>query len=206
MAALATIACSLSALLLPTPPPAKAPLTRRGAVQAAGASFAAVAFGAAPAFAEQQDFSKLGGLLEPYVETQKGFKLYVPTGWNKFDADPGVYDVKFQDIIEPETTVQVSTSPVATATSITALGDIAAVGEKFAKSRSAQVVSTVERDVDGSLVYVLELKGEVYHEYLALCINRGKLYRVTAVTSNKKWQKRAELYKNVVNSFVPKGF
>ena len=54
-------------------------------------------------------------MLEPYVDGPKGFKLYAPSGWNKFDADPGVYDVKFQDIIESETIVQVSTSPVQTA-------------------------------------------------------------------------------------------
>ena len=34
------------------------------------------------------------------------------------------------------------------------------------------------------------VEGEMYHELLGLCINRGKLYRVTAVTSNKKWGKR----------------
>jgi len=206
MAALATIACSLSALLLPTPPPAQAPLSRRGAVQAAGASFAAAVLGAQSATAAEPEFSKMGGLLEPYIDTQRGFKFYKPTGWNQFDADPGVYDIKYQDIIEPETTVQVSTSPVATATSISALGDLQAVGAKFAKSRSAELVSASERKVEDSLVYTIELKGELYHELIALCINRGKLYRVTAVTSNKKWNRRAELYKNIVASFVPKGF
>jgi len=148
----------------------------------------------------------MGGLLEPFVDTQKGYKLYTPSGWNKFDADPGVYDVKFQDIIEPETTVQVSTSPVATATSVDAIGDLQTTGEKFAKSRSAELVSAKQDDVDGSLVYKFELKGETYHEYLALCINRGKLYRVSTVTSNKKWDKRKELYRNVIASFVPKGY
>ena len=148
----------------------------------------------------------MGGLLEPFIDTTRGFKLYRPSGWNEFPVDPGVYDIKFQDIIEPETTVQVSTTPVATATSIEALGDLEAVAAKFAKSRNAQVVSATQRDADGSLVYTLELKGEQYHELLGLCINRGKLYRVTAVTSNKKWGKRQELYKNILASFVPKGF
>jgi len=198
-----------TALLLPASSPgatlSNAALTRRVALgQAAGAA-AAVAFGARPAYAEET-FNKMGGLLEPFVDVQKGYKLYTPAGWNKFDSDPGVYDCKFQDIIEPETTVQVSTSPVATATSITALGDLNEVGAKFAKSRSAELVSSSEREVEGSTVFQYELKGEIYHEYLALCINRGKLYRVTAVTSNKKWGKRQELYKNVIASFVPKGF
>ena len=62
--------------------------------------------------------------LEPFIDTQRGYKLYKPSGWNQFAEDPGVsIDIKFQDIIETETTVQVSSSPVSTATSVTALGE-----------------------------------------------------------------------------------
>lgn len=196
---------SCTALLLPTPLATETGFTRRSAVQTAGASLAA-AFGVSSASAAEPEFSKMGGLLEPFIDTQKGYKLYKPTGWNQFDADPGVYDIKFQDIIESETTVQVSSSPVATATSVSALGELQEVGAKFAKSRQAELVSANEREVEGSLVYTFELKGELYHELLALCINRGKLFRVTTVTSNKKWAKRQEMYKNIVASFVPKGF
>jgi len=158
-----------------------------------------------PAFAEET-FNRMAGVLEPFTDVQKGFKLYKPVAWNQFDTDPGVYDVKFQDVIEPFETVQVSTSPVSSATSVSALGDLEAVGSKFAKSRGAELLSTSTRDADGSLCYTFELKGEQYHEYLLLTINRGKLYRLTTIASNKRWPKRAEMYKNVVLSFVPKGF
>ena len=103
----------------------------------------------------------------------------------QFEADPGVYDIKFQDLIEPAETVQatqppalppsthpsplvldarspsrqVSSSPVSTATSISALGDLATVGSKFAASRSGKLISSTERDVDGSLVYQFEVQG-----------------------------------------------
>ena len=102
--------------------------------------------------------------------------------------------------------MQVSTSPVSTATSVSALGDLVAVGDKFAKSRSAELVSSSERDADGSLAYTFDLKGETYRELLLLTVNRGKLYRLSCVATNKRWPKRAELYKNVALSFVPKGF
>ena len=98
---------SLSALLLPTPPPMQTPLSRRSAVQTAGASFAAAALGVRGASAAEPEFSKRGGLLEPFIDTQKGYKLYKPAGWNQFDQDPGVFDVKFVDIIEQDTTVVV---------------------------------------------------------------------------------------------------
>lgn len=203
-------ASSLLGLLVPTAPQAP---SRRVVLHGAAAAASATAFarGASAELYEDildgnKEFNKMGGLLEPFVDTQHNYKLYKPAGWNKFDADPGVYDVKFQDIIETETTVQVSTSPVATAESITALGELDAVGVKFAKSREAKLLGATSRNSDGSLVYTFELQGELYHELLALCINRGKLYRVACVTGNKKWGKRKELYANIVASFVPKGY
>ena len=144
--------------------------------------------------------------LEPFIDTQRGYKLYKPSGWNQFDADPGVYDIKFQDIIETETTVQVSSSPVSTATSVTALGELDAVGAKFASSRNAKLLKADERTANGALVYTYELQGPEYHELLALSINRGKLFRVSTVTSNRKWDKREKLYRNIVASFVPQGY
>ena len=196
--------CAVAALLLPpTEGPARSAMSRRVALQQAAG--AALLTGVAmPANAD--DFSRMGGLLEPFIDTSRGYKLYKPSGWNQFDADPGVYDVKFQDIIETETTVQVSSSPVQTATSVSALGELEEVGAKFAKSRSAELLKSSSREADGSLVYTFELQGDTYHELLALSINRGKLFRVSTVTSNKKWSKREQLYKNIVASFVPKGF
>merc|ERR1711951_111109 len=153
-----------------------------------------------------EEASRMGGTLEPYIDAPRGFKLLKPSGWNKFDVDPGVYDVKFQDIIEPFETVQVSTSPVSTATSVDALGEVQAVAEKLATSRSSELVSASQRDADGFLVYQIELKGEKYHEIIALSINKGKLFRLSCVSPNARWGKRSEIYKNVVLSFVPKGF
>merc|ERR1719152_637604 len=153
--------CAAALSLLLPPPQAGSALTRRAAMQqAAGLSAAVVAGVAQPALADDGPaFSRMGGLLEPYIDTQRGYKLYKPAGWNQFDADPGVYDIKFADIIEPETTVQVSSSPVATATSVSALGELDAVGARFAKSRNAELVSASSRDADGSLAYTFELKG-----------------------------------------------
>ena len=63
-----------------------------------------------------------------------------------------------------------------------------------------------ERMVDGSLVYLMEMQGEQYHEMLSLAINKGKLYRLSTVAKNTRWNKRQELYKNIMLSFSPKGF
>ena len=135
---------AVGALLLPAQPgapPAAAAVSRRMAFQVASAA-AATAFGIRGANAAEQP-SKMGGLLEPFIDVQRGYKLYKPSGWSQvregcpfqiarapfpsiqhlrplagrwraqFEADPGVYDIKFQDIIEPETTVQVDSDDAA---------------------------------------------------------------------------------------------
>ena len=43
-------------------------------------------------------------------------------------------------------------------------GELDAVGEKFAKSRKAELVSATSRTAGDSLVYTLELKGEKFHD------------------------------------------
>lgn len=194
-------ALRLPAVLLQSEPA----LSRRSFGAQAASGLAALALGSTAAYAGEEP-SRMGGTLEPYVDAPRGFKLLKPSGWNKFDVDPGVYDVKFQDLIEPFETVQVSTSPVATATSVDALGEVAAVAEKFAKGRDAEVVKAKARNVGDVLTYEIELKGPVYHELLLLSINKGKLFRLSCISKNTRWDKRKELYKNVALSFVPQGF
>merc|ERR1719420_107345 len=99
MKALTLFATLVPALSLRVPAPVTAgdALTRRGLAQSAAAVAALVAGAGGAQAAEQAN--RMGGLLEPYIDAPKGFKMYVPTGWNKFDADPGVYDAKWQDII-----------------------------------------------------------------------------------------------------------
>jgi len=201
---------SLSALRLsqaPSRPSSlSAAVSRRELAQHTLAAGALAFLRPGTASADEESFNAMGGALAPYVDGAKGYKLYKPTAWNQFDADPGVYDVKFQDLIEPFEIVQVSSSPVASATSISALGEPADLGAKLAASRSAKLLSSSKREADGFLVYTVELEGEQYHEYQTLSINKGKLYRLSTVTSNKRWPKRKELYKNIALSFVPKGF
>jgi hypothetical protein len=80
--------------------------TRRTFVHNGAASLAVAAgiavTGTAPALAGDatadvvtvpRSTTRLGGLLEPYTDTQRGFKLSRPLGWNKFDNVPGEWSV-----------------------------------------------------------------------------------------------------------------
>ena len=136
-----TIICGLpcgAALRLPTVlRESESALSRRAFGAQAATGLAALALGSTAANAEEEP-SRMGGILEPYIDAPRGFKLLKPSGWNKvrslpppphphvpqpavspgpntkrdcrpcpqFDVDPGVYDVKFQDLIDPFETVQ----------------------------------------------------------------------------------------------------
>lgn len=88
--------------------------------------------------------SRMGGLLEPFKDINKGFQLFKPKGWNQFDAAPGEYDIKWEDLVEKSEMVMVGSNPVKTATSVKALGPIEKVGEKLAAKKKATLVSTEE--------------------------------------------------------------
>ena len=91
----ATPALQLNGRAAPAVAPAAAPQTRRQLIQtAAAAAAAAAAGGVAPALAGGDTFNRMSGVLEPFTDVQKGFKLYKPVAWNQFEADPGVYDMK----------------------------------------------------------------------------------------------------------------
>uniref|UniRef100_A0AAU8MKQ8 Chloroplast PsbP n=1 Tax=Chroomonas placoidea TaxID=173977 RepID=A0AAU8MKQ8_9CRYP len=158
---------------------------------------------------KDQKPSRMGGLLEPFKDINKGFQLFKPKGWNQFDAAPGEYDIKWEDLVEKSEMVMVGSSNVKTATSVSALGPVDKVGANLAKKKKAELVSATERtDGNGILYYKFvfkqgdEKKGA--REVFQLAVNKGRLWSVTATTSEKRWPKREAFYENVMKSFVPK--
>lgn len=74
-----------------------------------------------PAFAvideETQLIStRMGGLLEKYQDSNRGWRILAPSGWNKFEGEVGAYDVKWQDLVDPRDNVKVSSTPVKSTT------------------------------------------------------------------------------------------
>jgi len=43
--------------------------------------------------------TRMGGLLDAFSDISKGFSVYKPSTWNKFDGTPGEYEAKWQDLI-----------------------------------------------------------------------------------------------------------
>jgi hypothetical protein len=81
------------------------------------ASAAAVTAVASPSWAIVTDetprvTTRMGGLLEKYADTSRGFGLLAPSGWNRFDGEVGAYDVKWQDLVDPKDNIKISSTPV----------------------------------------------------------------------------------------------
>eukprot|EP00953_Heterococcus_sp_UTEX-ZZ885_P037407 19219-Heterococcus_DN1.PRE.1 len=211
----AFVPCSMS-----TPLPNQAVVSRKAFVSTAAASIAAVA--AAPAFAEpdvataeataeateveevKRASTRLGGLLEPYSDTAKAFRLSKPLGWNKFDNVPGEYDVKFTDIINPSEVIVLQTTAVKSDTQLTTLGAVDALGKKLAAGRKMELISAKQRKTEGLLFYDFEYAGPTLHEVRTLCVYKSKLWSLTATTPQKNWLKRAETYRTIQQAFVPR--
>ena len=56
----------------------------------------------------------------------------------------------------------------------------------------------------GILVYEFEFKGEPVSELYELAVNKGRLWSLSATAATKRWGKRREMFKNVLQSFLPK--
>lgn len=85
------------------------------------------------------------------------------------------------------------------------LGEVQPLGEKLAEKRNAKLVSASERITDGILFYEFDFAiNDGTHQLLQLSVNKGKIWSLDANTSEKRWSKREEMYKNVLGSFMPK--
>merc|ERR1719253_49943 len=149
--------------------------------------------------------TRMGGLLERYQDS-RGWTILAPSGWNKFEGEVGAYDVKWQDVVDNKENVKISSNPVkSTTTSIDVLGDVKALGDNLATKRGAKLVSAEERITDGILFYTFDFALEdKTHQLLLLCVNKGKIWSLDANSTEKRYAKREEMYKNILGSFMPK--
>lgn len=151
--------------------------------------------------------TKMGGLLERYGDVARSVSLSVPSGWNKFEGEVGAYDLKWQDLVDPRENIKISSTPVkSTTTSINVLGEnVQELGEKLAAKRDAKLIKAEERLTDGILFYTFEFAiNDGTHQLLSLSVAKGKIWSVDANSTERRWSKNAEMYNNVLGSFLPK--
>jgi len=177
-----------------------------GAATAAASAGIPLPANALPSEETPRVTTRMGGLLDRYQD-QRGWVILAPSGWNKFEGEVGAYDVKWQDLVDPRENIKVSSTPVkSTTTSISALGDdVKEIGQNLAAKRDAKLVGAEERLTDDVLFYEFDFAlNDGTHQLLSLSVNKGKIWSLDANTTEKRWSKRQEMYKNVLGSFMPK--
>jgi photosystem II oxygen-evolving enhancer protein 2 len=191
------------------------PLSRRQAFQAAtsaavigvSSTIAGHPVQAYPSDETPRVATRMGGLLEAFQDGPRGFRIMIPSGWNKFEGEVGAYDVKWQDLVDPSENVKISSTPVKSTTeSVAALGDdVQALGLKLAEKRNAKLISASERLTEGILFYNFDFAiKDGTHQLLQLCVGKGRLWSLDANSKEKRWDKREEMYSNVLASFIPR--
>lgn len=150
--------------------------------------------------------NRAGGLLEPYSDITRGWRILKPSTWNQFDQIPGTYDMKWEDLVSLNyQQIILTTSPVkSTTVSVDALGPVEEVGLKLAKTRDAKLLSAKAFTKEGILFYLFDLQGPAVHQLLTLCVFKGKLWKVDASAPETRWAKTGPLYEKVAASFMPK--
>jgi photosystem II oxygen-evolving enhancer protein 2 len=155
---------------------------------------------------EPRVINRMGGLLEAYQDSPRGLRIMAPSGWNRFEGEVGAYDVKWQDLVDPTENIKISSTPIkSTITTVAAIGPVQQLGDQLASKRNAKLLSAKERVTEGLLFYSFDFAlGDATHQLLLLCVSKGKLWSVDASAKERKWDKRKEMYQNVLASFVPK--
>jgi photosystem II oxygen-evolving enhancer protein 2 len=148
-----------------------------------------------------------------FVDTADGYEFVYPNGWVQVRINNGP-DVVFHDLIEMSENVSVVISPVPGGRDLKQLGTVGEVGYKLGKNaiapegsgRSAELVNSVEKEVNGKIYYLLEylvkLPGNKQrHNLASVAVSRGKLFTYNASISERRWSKVKRMIQESVDSF-----
>lgn len=184
--------------------PLRTPVSRRAfAALLAAVPLAPLLTRPSPAYAESLPGGVVGQVTL-YRDLPKGFTILRPSGWNEFEGLQDNYDIKWQDVIQPLEFITVLTNPVSKDKQLGQLGTAEAVGKRLAMSRGGELISAVEKDIEGVPAYIVEIKREKAHQLTLLTIAKMKLYSVNASCPESRWTRREKLLHAVLDSFKPR--
>ncbi|TVQ16042.1 MAG: photosystem II oxygen evolving complex protein PsbP [Leptolyngbya sp. DLM2.Bin15] len=153
-----------------------------------------------------------GAGLNSYIDSYDGYEFFYPNGWVETKVENGP-DIVFHDIIQESENVSVVISPIPEGQSLRDLGTPTDVGQRLAQKvitsagsdRKAELVGAAERDLDGELYYLLEYAVELptqnRHNLASVVVRRGKLFTLNASTTEDRWDKMRDTFRQVVASF-----
>jgi len=166
-------------------------------------------------------FVKKTSDLVQYTDIPRGFKILRPFGFNEFDGAGGGYVKKFASLVDFDENVLVGSVPAsADKVSITDYGSLQTIGDKLAKKRNGNVLASRARSTDGIVFYEFDFaypldtslprpgsktnKPTMQVELYELCVNKGKLWSVQAMSNDKIFPKHEEYLRAALASFTPR--
>lgn len=154
----------------------------------------------------------VGTTLQSYADNYDGYEFLYPNGWVTVKV-PGGPDVVLHDLIEETENVSVIINPVPEGKTLEDLGTPSEVGYRLQKQaiapedsgRQAELISADRKDVDGKTYYLLEyevkLPNQVRHNLASVIVRRGQLFTFNLSTTERRWEKVQNQFRQVVNSF-----
>jgi len=152
-----------------------------------------------------------GAGLKSYVESYKGYEFLYPNGWVPVKVSDA--DVVLHDIIEETENASVIISNVPEGKTLAELGTPSEVGYRLSKNaiappgsnRTAELVDAKSRQVGDETYYLLEyavqLPSQTRHNLASVVVRRGQLFTYNLSTTEKRWEKSQEKFRQSVNSF-----
>jgi photosystem II oxygen-evolving enhancer protein 2 len=159
-----------------------------------------------------QSCASAAASLKSYVDSGKGYEFGYPPGWIPVKVDNGP-DIVLHDLIEETENVSVIVSQLPVDKTLQDLGSPSQVGYRLSKraiappdsGREAELVSAESRDFNGVTYYLLEyavkLPTQARHNLASVAVQRGQLFTFNLSTTEKRWAKKQDFFRQVVNSF-----
>lgn len=150
--------------------------------------------------------------LKSYVDAYDGYEFAYPNGWVEVNVPDGP-DVVLHDFVEPSENVSVIIGAVPDGKTLEDLGTPSEVGQRLAQrsittddgTRKAELVGATSLERDDNTYYLLEylvqLPDQTRHNLASVVVRRGKLFTFNASTTENRWQKMGDKFRQVVASF-----
>ena len=144
----------------------------------------------------------MGGLLDKFADVNRGFRIMKPATWNQFENGDG-YDFRWTDIVDKRDVISLATSPYSGGDRISDVAAADKLGGKL-EAKHGSLLSSRARTSDGILFYDFIFQNADAYELLTMCVNKNRLWQLSARTTQSTWAKKEGLFRNVVGSFVPR--
>ena len=150
--------------------------------------------------------------LQAYIDTGDSYKFLYPNGWVAVKTTKGA-DIIFHDLIESSENVSVVISQVDKDKKLSDLGTATDVGYKLGTNaiappgsgREAELISAEANESKGKTYYFLEYEVKsptgLRHNIASVVVSRGKLFTFNASTTDRRWGRMKQVFKELVGSF-----